>query len=826
MSNITGTHSSNTTDLSLDDSSDDDVAHNNTKRQRTDESTYKPSELAHESQQSNSPPVNTPSASRCSENKETLKNKFYDGIVNDIERNIIPMNALGKYPMKDNVKDIIELMSTMKKNVAACNEVYTLLNKWKVNGNILLTKNSNKTVTAYEDIFDLIYSIHEKSNFEMKKRELKVEVEKQSGNITTLVVNFYLDIFHYGTKRANPVKKIPLKSVKEEAIQSFRDKLDSFTLKGFINQLSNGGNVVVQRSDNNQHVGSTLTSEVEHCNLGEKSDTSLKMISDYLLEQGQQLLSGFEHHCNQYIRAEETSPSNFYYPTFETMVGLFNRKKNIPKNHMSWLNSVTMIIIHQIPEHVIYAISQLTKNRISDSASFLENRKYANTFDKFAVMSYDLIRQMSCREIKNIATNCGTVIGTPYAGGMAKIFRDHYNTCNSTFQINDKSSIGLKSYFDNGLLLFFDKIDRSEKFFCVGKTTQYEKNLESKVVTKLDGDSGFKGGAFFMKQSQKDISEFESYFRDMRNRINSYQMCIEVCTGETIDNVHSQWTDEEVRLFEEAVKKRKKYKSYYEDKYDIKLYLQLVMKKKITPTELVKFAINNVTEYEKRNEQTECVANYQLYRQIDEYPYVITIVFDSVIKETAYGFKRDPTFEIPDGDESEEDERETLKIITKDFKVEEGLREIPLPFELDMTNINDERIEVFQVPQEVNESNHERHLGSSRYYEVCGMVVTSMLTIDDECDDHYECFVKTRVSHNRKKQKWIHFKNNVQNDDIIFNMQIQLDITEGEVHMTSREDYDSHETCCVPDLSEFRMIAVFMRHDPDYVPRKRSHRRY
>jgi hypothetical protein len=215
MSNITGTHSSNTTDLSLGNSSDDDV--NNTKRQRTDNSTYKPSETANESQQSNSPPVHAPSASMCSETKETLKNKFYDGIVNDIERKIIPYNALGKYPMKDNVKDIIDLMSNMKKTVAACNEVYTLSNKWTVNGNNLMTRSSNKTATAYEDIFDLIYNIHEKSKFDMKKAALKVEVDKQSGNITNSVLQFYLDI-HHGIERANPVKKISIKTVKEEVI--------------------------------------------------------------------------------------------------------------------------------------------------------------------------------------------------------------------------------------------------------------------------------------------------------------------------------------------------------------------------------------------------------------------------------------------------------------------------------------------------------------------------------------------------------------------------------------------------------------------------------
>ena len=39
-------------------------------------------------------------------------------------------------------------------------------------------------------------------------------------------------------------------------------------------------------------------------------------------------------------------------------------------------------------------------------------------------------------------------------------------------------------------------------------------------------------------------------------------------------------------------------------------------------------------------------------------------------------------------------------------------------------------------------------------------------------------------------------------------------------------DKESHEASNVPDLSEYRMIAVFMREDPDYVPKKRSHGRY
>ena len=822
MSNITRTHSSQTTDLSLDNSSDDVQRQNITKRQRINDSTNEPLEMSLESQHPDSPTVHTHSLSSSSQKKETMKKKFYDGIENDIERIIIPENALGKYPLKDNVPDIIDFMSTMKANFGACNEIYTLSNKWTVDGSNLMKTNTNKIVTAYEDVFDVIYNIHEVSEFETNYKQLKGAVEKQSGNITASVVKFYFDI-QAGNKRArNPIHNIPLKKEKEDAIQNFKHKLDSFTLKGFISQKLNGGNVVVQRMVTDQHVEATQILQKPDCNLGNMCGITLH-ISDYLLKQGEQLLSGFDHHCKQYLNADRAGE----IPKFEAMVGLFNRKNNIQKNQMSWLNSVTMIIIHQIPEHVIYAISRLSKERISGSPSFLENRKYAKPIE-FAVMGYDLIRQMSCRSIKNIATNGETIIGTPYAGGMAHIVRDHYNTCNTTFQINEKSSIGLKSYFDNGLLHFFDRMNRSEPCFCVGKTTLYKKNMFSKEVTKLDRDSDVNGGAFLMKLSQKDISGFESYFSEMRNKINKYFDWAD----ETPDRVHSDFTSEEISMFEKAQNKKHQvmnsnFENSYRNKGDIRLYLQLIMKKMITPTDLVKCAINNVTESEKTNNETKDSEKFQIYRKMDEYPCVITIVFDSVFETKAYGFKTDPIWINANGDESEEDDRTGGKFITKDYKVEEKEREIPFPFELDMTNINNERIEVFRVPQEIDgRNNARRDEDFSRYYEVCGMVVTSMLAIDDDCDDHYECFVKTRVSKNKKKEKWLHFKNNVQKDDIIFNIQSRLGATEGQVNTANMNDKESHEASNVPDLSEYRMIAVFMREDPDYVPKKRSHGRY
>ena len=74
-------------------------------------------------------------------------------------------------------------------------------------------------------------------------------------------------------------------------------------------------------------------------------------------------------------------------PYFKAEIGFFNDNET---NVLCWMNSLLMIMLHQIPVNVLWSLKQFEKTRWID-------KEYSSERKKFVGYTYDMIRQMSDR---------------------------------------------------------------------------------------------------------------------------------------------------------------------------------------------------------------------------------------------------------------------------------------------------------------------------------------------------------------------------------------------------------------------------------------------
>ena len=132
--------------------------------------------------------------------KTQLKNasrlSFYSEIKRD-KNTYLPKKARSKFPLKDNVDEITKLLTEHDQPWCRTHEYYTFVKKWKLyNGKIVSSHVTDKfqeprCVTCYEDIFDTIYNVDKKYNFNQSLSALSTEVSKSSYNISMKLVKLY-----------------------------------------------------------------------------------------------------------------------------------------------------------------------------------------------------------------------------------------------------------------------------------------------------------------------------------------------------------------------------------------------------------------------------------------------------------------------------------------------------------------------------------------------------------------------------------------------------------------------------------------------------------
>ena len=178
-----------------------------------------------------------------SESKRKMKldseRKFY----HEMEENsdvIIPVGARAKFPMKTQVETIISILVNIKKQ-PNCNEKHTLIKKWSVENGYLWSapkkgKEARK-VTAYEDIFHVIFQVGASNNFKKSIDGLTNDVREKSNNISEKMVQLYSrTCYKRDHKQRGVVPKKERKSNDDESkkkVEEFVEKLRNCTALGY-----------------------------------------------------------------------------------------------------------------------------------------------------------------------------------------------------------------------------------------------------------------------------------------------------------------------------------------------------------------------------------------------------------------------------------------------------------------------------------------------------------------------------------------------------------------------------------------------------------------
>ena len=160
--------------------------------------------------------------------KESRQN-FYRAIENNCDK-YIPTNARGKFPMKEKIPKIIQLL-TNNIDMPNCGMKHSLMKKWTViDGKLCCATKKNmhgaRKVTAYEDIFYQIFKVDKSKNFQRNIEGLAMDVKDESNNISKLMIQLYSENCH---KRNHKVRGVTPKREKSKTQENEQQrKIDDF----------------------------------------------------------------------------------------------------------------------------------------------------------------------------------------------------------------------------------------------------------------------------------------------------------------------------------------------------------------------------------------------------------------------------------------------------------------------------------------------------------------------------------------------------------------------------------------------------------------------
>ena len=106
--------------------------------------------------------------------------------------------------------------------------------------------------------------------------------------------------------------------------------------------------------------------------------------------------------------------------------GLYNSSGT---NALCWLNSLLVVILHNLPDHMLFAF-QNQKNKQMSTLNYSSDEK------AFVGYAFDIFRQVIVSNADELEMLNGNAFGYPYAGKLGRIIRKWYNSK----QGNDSSS--------------------------------------------------------------------------------------------------------------------------------------------------------------------------------------------------------------------------------------------------------------------------------------------------------------------------------------------------------------------------------------------------
>ena len=179
-----------------------------------------------------------PENTREGQLKKASGDAFYSKIEKDTVK-YFPAQARLKYPLKDNIGDIVRLQKSVDNdNWGSFPKLKTFKNKWMVeNGKFFNTQTNAKfpkprEVTSYEDIFETICKVDKHNNFSQSHSALSVEVSKISHNISMKLVKLYMNVCQLReSKHRSSNLKAKRKTVDRQMVNCKREEFVD-TLKG------------------------------------------------------------------------------------------------------------------------------------------------------------------------------------------------------------------------------------------------------------------------------------------------------------------------------------------------------------------------------------------------------------------------------------------------------------------------------------------------------------------------------------------------------------------------------------------------------------------
>ena len=178
------------------------------------------------------------------------KQKFYQAMENNCDK-FIPSGARSKFPMKEKIPDIVNLIEN-KDEIPTCSQKNGLLRKWCVHDGKLCSvpkKDGDefKLVIAYEDIFDQIFNIDRRKHFKKSIEGLSQDVKEENNNISEKMIQLYSRVCH---KRDHKQRGLTPKKQKDRGeeerrkaiVDEFREKLRECTTVGYFERRGDDDN--------------------------------------------------------------------------------------------------------------------------------------------------------------------------------------------------------------------------------------------------------------------------------------------------------------------------------------------------------------------------------------------------------------------------------------------------------------------------------------------------------------------------------------------------------------------------------------------------------
>ena len=714
---------------------------------------------------------------------------FYRELEKNCNTYLLP-NARGKFPMKDKVPMLIELL-TGDKSMPNCRKKNNLKAKWTVIDGELCSASSKKShgkkkITAYEDIFDVIFKVDKSKKFQRNIKGLAMDVSDESYNITQQMVNLYSEKCH---KRDHKVRGVTLKqhqSISEDAekqrkIDEFIQTIDNCTAIGYFRDLHN------EISRGVKHTGRTETTveeepaiaakpnAVEHTLRKEQTTAvaRLQPTNDPAVAAKPKAVEDTSGRGRSTTLAHLSGVKNPEFPGDRNLYAFAKlaknnikkgRKKGDKRKHdiktflppygfnnfdklnvLCWLNSLLMIVLHHLPMHVILSLIDMDFPRWTEM-------KYSCTMKEFIGHAYDLVRQMiQVDSSRKIALNGNGVI-KPYPSRMAQIIRDDVNSTKgrsetSTSWIHPETQVDIIELMirPKGILMWLNQLDPCNPNFLLP-------NLQVVEMKSINNER-----------------EIKSYADHCDRAYNGPDGVVSILDNETAEKWVTNYLDHQDKMATELFKKKVDDLNNQEAE-TIQKY-QEAFQMELTVQELLDMSYGKVEKQEDSYKFTE-------FTTFSDY---ITIAMSTPVPL--------PHFRKVDRNEDK---------VTKGYRCDEDqdykhgqirLYLEPMPVRYGIKDINMIG-HIYDSPKTKEEADGGSKRTKNRSYQIYGLIVRA-IGEKDTGSGHFECLVRTNEKM-KKKEVWRHF-----DDD--------QDIKE----------YDHFEK---PELHHYTIIAVFMK---DVTPKKK-----